>query len=117
MLKNWMQVLKIATPCLICLTLGFYIGFKVKPSEGTAQSEQITESTKVKIVEKSLPEVYFFKTEEKRECPADYTIKAKFGTDLPVFYTTENKFYDRVKPELCFTSSESAKKLGFTEKK
>ena len=118
---TWKNILEILIPSLICLSLGFFIGQKTTKVESSPETSKASDHTQsqveTKIIVKELPEVHFFKAEAGRICPENYTIKAKFGTDLPIFYTSENKFYDRVKPELCFLNKERALEHGFTEKK
>ncbi len=117
-----LQLISLFSVGIICLGIGFFFGQKVKQNPVTATVADVNKIAKIsqeqiKYIETPLPEVYFFKLDESRICPKDYKIKAKFGTDAPIFYTFENKTYDRVKPELCFVTKEKAIEKGFVEKK
>ena len=117
-----LQFISLFSVGIICLGLGFFFGQKTKQNPNTATKADVAKiatiaKEEVKYVETPVLEVYFFKLDENRICPKDYQIKAKFGTDTPVFYLKTNKFYDRVKPELCFVSKEKAIEKGFVEKK
>jgi hypothetical protein len=122
--NNIYKILSFCSIAVIGIGIGFFFGQKYKGSQNpnTATPEEIakiakTSKEEIKIIEKTVPEVYFFKLDENRICPKEYVIKAKFGTDTPVFYTSQNKLYGRVKPELCFASKEKAIEKGFVEKK
>ena len=127
MRQNLWAVIALVAVCLLSVGIGFFFGRKsaevgrlqVTSSQAEldkiANSKQTEENTETVIVE--LPEVYFFELEQARECPFEYPVKAKFGSDAPIFYTTENQFYDRVVPHLCLPDAETARSKGFLEKK
>jgi len=117
-----LQLISLFSVGIICLGIGFFFGQKARQNPITATVADVNKianisKEEIKYIETQIPEVYFFKLDENRICPKDYKIKAKFGTDAPIFYTLENKSYNRVKPELCFVSKEKALEKGFVEKK
>lgn len=124
MARSIWQYISLAAIVIVCIGTGFFFGAKSKVSETktfAATTQDLakiaeTKQEEIKIIEKEIPEVYFIKTGDERQCPKDYPIKGKFDT-VPIFYTTQNKTYNRVNPHLCFATEVRAIENGFVEKK
>jgi hypothetical protein len=101
----------------------FHFGYKAGEFQGLAKSKEISTVSEKKIEEvkkyipQEVPGIHFFKVNENKECPVGYEIKGRFTTDLGYFYTKDNKFYDRISPDICFVNEDVAmNKAGFIRK-
>ncbi|GAB4144925.1 MAG: hypothetical protein OHK0017_03960 [Patescibacteria group bacterium] len=115
--------LTLAIGVLVGLGFGYFFGLKTQKVENKVFTSDVSSLTQaeakpeLKIVTRTVDEVHFFKPDEDRICPEEYPIKAKFDGTTAIFYAASNKSYKQVKPQLCFTSAESANQKGFLEKK
>jgi hypothetical protein len=123
------QILKYFGFTLVfCLLFGagFYFGFKTSQAQSTnlkatkSDIKAIAESANSKqdtIIAKEVDGVHWILPGQKPECPETHKIKAKYNTsNNGVFYTKENKSYDKVTPQLCFATEDFAVSKGFLKK-
>jgi hypothetical protein len=122
------QVLKyLGFTLVFCLLFGagFYFGFKTSLAQNsslTATKNDIkaiaeTANKAENITSKEVDGVYFITPGNKPECPEPYKIKGKYNTsNTGIFYTTDNKNFEKVIPQLCFTTEDFAKSKGFLKK-
>lgn len=112
---------------VFCLLFGagFYFGYKTSQAQSSDltisrnELKSLAESNikNENIVTKEVEGVYFIIPGEKPQCPESHKIKAKFNTSsLGIFYTTENKNYEKVIPQICFATEDFAKRSGFLKK-
>ena len=113
---------------VVLFGFGFYFGYKkaeVDASGGVSGIENIAKQVEADISDnngeaidfKEIEAVYWIPVGSEPNCPVNYPIKAKLGSEVNVFYTKENKFYDRVKPSLCFANAAYARETaGFIQK-
>lgn len=109
--------------------LGFYLGYKnkeakvqtpgisidINSSSNPPHNQPVAEPQNGLTQQNS---VYWIKVGTEPICPPEFPIKGKFDTSTAKFYyTKENKFYDRVRPDICFGSEEFALNVaGFLKK-
>lgn len=122
------QILKYLGFALVfCLLFGagFYFGFKTSQAQNsnlTATKNDIkaiaeTSNKAENITVKEVDGVYFITPGNKPECPESYKIKAKYNTsNTGIFYTNDNKNFEKVIPQLCFATEDFAKSKGFLKK-
>jgi hypothetical protein len=107
--------------------VGFYFGYKNKEARESQNSLLVSNKPSTASLEteklitagdlKDIPEVYWIRSGEEPVCPQSHPIKGKFDSAVNLYYTKENKFYDRVKPNLCFVHEVFAKDIaGFVKK-
>ncbi len=66
---------------------------------------------------KSPEAVVWIKVGDEPTCPQTHRIKGKFDNTVNVYYTLDNKSYNRVIPHICFSSEEFARDTaGFIKK-
>ncbi len=104
--------------------LGFWFGTKYIQTqeneskiivETTTTSSSINNIKDIKTTEN--PEIFWIKVGQQPVCPETHPIKGKFSTDSGIYYLTENKNYDRVKPHICFKTEEFTRDVaGFVKK-
>jgi hypothetical protein len=107
---------------------GFYFGFKTnfKTNESvnaennskTIQKPVVEATNKVveQIVTKEVLGVQWIKPNQSPTCDKDHPIKGKFSK-TNYYYTKSAKTYDRVSPDICFTTEEFARDTaGFIKK-
>ena len=103
---------------------GFYFGYRVRDNqqsnpEAAALGVSIDSSNVSKTPIATLPVegVFWIKSGQNPVCPPTHPIKGTFQSDGGSFYTTTNKTYERIKPDICFASLEFAKdQVGFVQK-
>lgn len=130
--KKITQILGLGALVVIIFIFGFYLGYKNRDSKAEttasntntvqANSETISSSQKINNTNEAITSpsqgVFWIKVGENPVCPENYPVKGKFDSSSAKFYyTTDNKSYDRVKPDICFTSEDFASKTaGFIKK-
>lgn len=96
---------------------GFYFGYKFKSSHNMAQASGFVTDSRVatadysNVITAPMSEMAF--PDKDGECVEPYLIKGKFDGSDKKYYTTNNKFYKRVKPQICFMKEEDVTKYGF----
>ena len=117
---------------LILFGGGFYFGAKVTGAKQVEQADYDTAIQQValtSVVEdavtnqlpvqaaESVPGVYWLPVNQPPVCPETHPLKGKFDSSVNVYYTPENKSYDRVKPHLCLSDENYAQnEAGFIKK-
>ena len=116
---------------VIFFVAGFFFGYKTKVNNSSAEvnisssslslnSSTYNSSTKVSptITLTNTSDVFWIKVGTNPVCPETHPIKGKFDSSTAKFYyTTDNKNYDRVRPDICFTTENFAKDTaGFVKK-
>jgi hypothetical protein len=130
--KQITQILGVSVLVVIIFIFGFYLGYKNRDSKvesttsntNTVQANPTTISSPEKVDNQnqtttpSNQGVFWIKVGENPVCPENYPVKGKFDSSSAMFYyTTDNKSYDRVKPDICFTSEDFASNTaGFIKK-
>lgn len=130
--KQITQILGVGVLVVIIFIFGFYLGYKNRDSKvETVVSSTLTTQTNSPVqvssnktdnqnqtTTPSNQAVFWIKVGENPICPENYPIKGKFDSSSAKFYyTTDNKSYDRVKPDICFTSEDFASNTaGFIKK-
>jgi hypothetical protein len=125
-INEWLNYIGLLILAIVVFAVGFYFG-----TEYTSDSQQKNNHTinsddfdraaetieKKEVVALEVEGVYWIKAGEEPICPEDHPIKGKFDPTANVFYTKENKSYNRVKPHVCFATEEFAEtKAGFIKK-
>jgi hypothetical protein len=129
---NKEAVLNFGLSVLLGLTIfsaGFYFGYR---NNRTDQKQEIASQNVAGVIEsqglessensqnfesKKIEGVFWIKAGEKPVCPDIFPIKGKFDSPVNIFYSKENKFYDRVVPHICFVNVEFARdEAGFLQK-
>ena len=132
---NLDEYLQTAGYVLIGLCLfggGFYFGGKVtgaKQVEQTDYDTAIQQIALTSVVEDAVhntipataaepvPGVYWLPVNQPPVCPETHPLKGKFDSAVNVYYTPDNKSYDRVKPHLCLSDEDFAQnEAGFIKK-
>jgi len=124
--------LAVVAVALTFFGLGFFFGYKTKASSTNTEVNLATNSATFSVATSSeisssitpnTPitnngEVFWIKVGTNPVCPETHPIKGKFDTSTAKFYyTTDNKSYDRVRPDICFTTENFAKDIaGFIKK-
>lgn len=108
------------------IVVGFYFGYKnaeaklqftTTPEDIAIVANNIQDSATGNIQTESIPGVYWVKVGEEPICPREYPLKGKFDGTVNIFYAPSNKFYDRVKPQVCFATEKFAiEEAGFIKK-
>jgi hypothetical protein len=111
---------------LLFTSIGFYFGYKnaqasiLDSSSMTSPSSNSENSSDTVLTlddTETNSNVFWIKINEEPKCPPSHPIKGKFTGSANVFYTKENKFYNRVTPHICFFSEEYARDVaGFIKK-
>ena len=98
------------------LGAGFWLGARWNQAKESVIIIQEQEST-IQVEAQEVPGVHWIGVGNSPECPETHPIKGKLGSDAPVFYTKDNDWYDRIKPQLCFATEEYARDVaGFVKK-
>ncbi len=122
--KELINTLGLVFICLFIFAGGFYFGYQYSTSQNSgfvATPEDIQNSVdsleREEIVALEVEGVHWIKAGEEPICPQEYPIKGKLDTSVNVYYTKDNKFYNRVKPHLCFANEDFAsEEAGFIKK-
>lgn len=111
--------------------VGFFFGFKTKvdtssneaviassSASSSSTSSIATTTTSPATNNTSITDVFWIRVGTNPVCPETHPIKGKFDSSTAKFYyATDNKSYDRVRPDICFTTENFAKDVaGFVKK-
>jgi hypothetical protein len=104
---------------------GFFLGTKY---QGTANSQKLADNRVQGTLDSvstlsqqdqleldintEVDYIYWIDFTKEADCPLTHPVKGKFNSDANVFYTPDNKFYNRVSPDICFTDEEKALELA-----
>jgi hypothetical protein len=99
----------------ILFTAGFWMGLKWQTKQPVSVIVNEKPSQPLEVLK--VNEVFWIQAGQPPTCPATHPVKAKLGTDSPVFYTPDNARYEKIKPQLCFANEETASNVaGFIKK-
>lgn len=123
------SILLVVFIAIIFFAVGFFFGYKTKVNNGStdtattatsspANSASSISSTASTTLTNTTTDVFWIKVGTNPVCPDTHPIKGKFDSSTAKFYyTTDNKNYDRVRPDICFTTENFAKDTaGFVKK-
>lgn len=125
------SILVILFSGIVFFPVGFFFGYKTKVNDATPETSLATTSSSISSSSvttsvsnqratsvTNTTEVFWIKVGTNPVCPETHPIKGKFDSSTAKFYyTTENKNYDRVRPDICFTTENFAKDVaGFVKK-
>jgi hypothetical protein len=108
MKERFINVTVTVVVSVLLVVVGYYFGYKNAVAQKGIESsgEKVKSSSESSIEVESLKKdlkVYYFEVGEERSCPKGFPVKGKFESDINLYYTKENQFYERVKPHVCFS--------------
>lgn len=113
---------------IIVFSIGYYMGYGKGMGKNVSDSKKISQNIiendnnivdleKLIQNDENLKLFKFIKPNEPKICQDPYYIKGVYRDGFGYFYDKTNTFYQRVKPDLCFISVESARDYaGFIQK-
>jgi len=120
---------------IVFFGVGFFFGYKTKVNTVSTLELASSNNSNASLSSLAIPvtttssqatavnpisgaDVFWIKVGTNPVCPETHPIKGKFDTSTAKFYyTTENRSYDRVRPDICFTTEAFAKETaGFVKK-
>jgi hypothetical protein len=106
----------------IIFGLGFYLGYKNSQSQ-IKSNPTVTLFTNTSSLSSSLESyvkdsnVFWIKPGEIPACPQTHLVKGRVDNNANIYYTIDSKSYNRVVPDLCFSTEEFARDVsGFIKK-
>jgi hypothetical protein len=123
-LKDNIEKIVLVFTLVLCLAIGYFIGLntginqnlnKINTEKTHFQSSISTSENDQSpyTLTKSETNIIFLKpNDEMKNCPKSHPIKGVFRDGVGFYYLPENKFYNRIKENLCFKTKDDAINIG-----
>jgi hypothetical protein len=119
-LSNLNQILATFFIIVMSAGCGYYFGFKTSANNKASVPREISiqsSSVQINIISKEVIGVQWIKPNQEPKCDKDHKVKGKFNQQINYYYSPEYKNYERITPEICFSTEDFARdSAGFIKK-